>query len=120
MHFPHQLHLLDDGTAVDLQAAAIIVQSHAGDLADQNVGAPGRDLPQNQRIASVLPPADKEVEPALFYRRDHVGNVRRIVLEVAVERRDQPAGGRVDSRLHCGCLTEILLELDDLQLQVGV
>ena len=46
VHLAHQLDLLDDRGLVDLQAAAIIVQFHPGDLADQGIGTPGGDFAQ--------------------------------------------------------------------------
>ncbi|MNL59786.1 hypothetical protein D3C87_1835400 [compost metagenome] len=55
----------------------------------------------------------------LLDRLDHGGNIGRVVLQVAVERGDQPAGCRVDAGLHGGGLSEVLLQFDDLQLKIG-
>ncbi|MHC2456271.1 hypothetical protein ACVMIX_002912 [Rhizobium leguminosarum] len=89
------------------------MQLDAGDAADQVVGAPGGDLAQEQAVLAVLAPADQEVEFTPFQLGDHRRNVLRVVLEVAVHRRDQAALGRVDAGLHgCG-LTEVALQLDD-------
>ena len=42
-----------------------------------------------------------------------------VVLQIAVERRDQPALGLIDAGLHGRGLSEIALQRDDLQVEAG-
>ncbi|MCY1236618.1 hypothetical protein D9M72_492830 [compost metagenome] len=96
------------------------MQPDAGDLADQAIGAPGRDLPEQETILPVLSPADQQVELALLDRLDHFGNIGRIVLQVAVKRGDQAPGGSVDAGLHRCRLPEVLLQFDNLEIEARI
>ena len=117
MHAAHDPDLLQDVGAVDLQPAAIVVDLDAGDLADQPVGNPGGDEPQHQAVLAVLAPAAEQVELPLLQHGDHCRNIVGIVLQVAVQRHQQPAARRVDAGLQSGRLTEIALQLDDPEVE---
>src|SRR5690606_12144172 len=103
--------------AVRLERAAIVPDRDAGDLADDPVRDPGRDLPRDQPVLPLLPVPCHQVVPfpdALDQARDVAG----VVLEVAVHADDDVAAGVVESGLHGGCLAVVAGEAD--QAHAGV
>jgi hypothetical protein len=57
--------------------------------ADQPVGDARRDLAHHQRVLAVAAPALQQVQIALDQLIDHARDVRRVVLQIAVQGRDQ-------------------------------
>src|SRR5690606_14372272 len=97
--------------AVRLERAAIVPDRDAGDLADDPVRDPGRDLPRDQPVLPLLPVPCHQVVPfpdALDQARDVAG----VVLEVAVHADDDVAAGVVESGLHGGRLAVVAGEAD--------
>ncbi|EXI72634.1 MAG: hypothetical protein AW07_03079 [Candidatus Accumulibacter sp. SK-11] len=112
MHLTVQPNFLDDRGAVDLEAATVVVQANASDVADQSIGDARRDRSQPDVVLTVLPPADHQIEIAVQEAADQSGHVGGIVLQVPVECGDDVAAGRIDTRLHGGGLAEIALQTE--------
>ena len=65
---------------------------------------------------SLRQPQSRSSSP-LLQHGDHLRNVVGIVLQVAVQRRQQPAARHVDAGLQGGRLAEIALQLDDPEVE---
>ena len=63
-------------------------------------------------VLAVLAPAGADVE-ALVELREQLGDVGGIVLQVAIHRDDDLAGGEIEAGHHRGGLAEIAAEMDD-------
>ena len=96
VHLAVQLQRLDDLRAEDLQRAAVVVQTHAGRPGDQAVRHHRRQPPRDERVLPVLAPAADDVL-ALIDQIDHARQVSRIVLQIAVGGRDEPAARELES-----------------------
>ena len=111
MHLAIEPHLAQHVGAERFQAAAQVVEGQAGDAPDQPVGELRRQLAQPEAVLPLVAPAGDDVEvfrqQALHQARD----VARVVLQVAVHRDDDVAGGGVDAGLHRGGLAEVAREL---------
>ena len=112
VHLAIQAHILDRAGAEALQAAAIVLQMHAGHARDQPVGDPRRDLAQPQAVLPVLAPAGDQVEVLGQQPVSQSRDVDRIVLQVAVHGHDHAAARRVQTRLHRRGLLEVAHQFD--------
>src|SRR5690606_10814883 len=113
VHLAEQPHLLDDLGAVDLEAAAVIAQAHAGDARDQPIGDKRGQAAHQPLVLPVAAPAREQVQIALEQLLDHAGNVGRVVLQVAVQRGDKFAACGIYAGLHGRSLAEVAAQLDD-------
>ena len=104
--------------AVGLQGAAVVVQAHVGDLADQPVGGPARDAARQPRVLAVLAPAADHVV-AFVNLREQQGDFAGIVLQVAVHRADHVAGGGVEPGRERRGLPEIPPQPEDRRARVA-
>src|SRR5207253_3316520 len=86
VHAGTQLERLDHLRAVHLQRAAVVVEAHAGDDAEQPVGDRGWHVAREEAVLPPAPPAGHDVLPPR--ERQHRGNIVRVVLQIAVERDD--------------------------------
>ena len=98
MHLAVQLHAFHDFRAEHFERAAVVVQVHPGHGRNERVRHHRRQAAREERILAVLAPAAHDVGAALE-RLDHRRQVARIVLQIAVQRRDV-APARV---LEAGC-----------------
>ena len=62
VHLTIQPHFLDHRGAVDLEAATIVVQAYARDVANQSIGEVRWDRSQPDVVLPVLSPADDQIE----------------------------------------------------------
>ena len=113
VHLTEQVHSLDDRGPVDLEAAPVVVQLDPGDPGDESVGDARGDLAQDQGVLAVLAPPLEQVQVAGEEFIHQAGDVRRVVLEVAVQGGDQVPAGGVEARLHGGGLAEVAPQADD-------
>ena len=79
------------------EGAAHVLDRHARHLADQPVAREARQLADEQLVLALGPQAEHGVVPLGELLEQH-GDVRRVVLHVAVHRDDHVAGGPVDAR----------------------
>src|SRR5690606_24969239 len=100
-----------------LQRATVVLDRHAGDLADQPVRDPGRNLARYQPVLALVSPADDDVI-AVVQLGEKLADVRGIVLQVAVHRHDVFPSGEIDARGHRRRLPEVATELDDPEPRV--
>ncbi len=68
-------------------------------------------------VLAILAPAAEQIELLLLQHRDHLRDVVRIVLQVAIQRCQQPAARYIDAGLEGSRLTEIALQLDDAEIK---
>ena len=92
VHFPVKTHVRENLRSIPLQCAPVVAKRHAADPADQEVGQPGREHAGQPGVLPVLPPAADDVIP-LLELLDDSGNVARIVLQIGVERNNDPPPG---------------------------
>ena len=120
VHFTVEAHLLDNRRLVDFQRAAVVIDTHAGDLADQAICNARWNLTQEQVVLTVFTPASKQIEVALNQVVDHAWNIIRVILQVTVQGSDQVAAGFIDARLHgCG-LAEVTAQFDHTDMAAVV
>src|SRR5439155_154777 len=113
-----ELQPAHDVGAVGLQAAVHVVQPEAGDAAGDRVEDPG-ESPAPPRVAPVRLPARYQVE-TLVELRQQARDLRRVVLEVAVDRDDGVALRVGESDGERGRLAEIAAQADDLHVRLAV
>ena len=102
---------LDDFAAVGLEGRAEVVDRDLDQLLHHPVGHPGGELAQDGVVLAVLAPAADDVV-ALVQLGQELGNLGRVVLEVAVHGNDDLAPGLVETRLQGRRLAEVAAELD--------
>src|SRR4029077_11450697 len=98
---------------------AVVVELGAGDPADEAVGHPRRDLPEQQLVLAVLAPAADDVV-ALVHLGEEPGEVVGVVLLVAVHEDDDLAAGVAETGADRGGLAEVAAELDDPDPRVAL
>ena len=86
------------------------------DRRDQTVRNTGEELP-DRLVVALLPPAGQQVQVLFQELGHHARHVRRVVLQVSVEGRDDFSPGRVDARLHGRGLAEVALQPDDAHVR---
>jgi hypothetical protein len=118
VHLGVQRDLLDERAPVGLERAAIVLDRHAGDLADQPVGDLRGDLAGYQLVLAVEAPADHDVV-ALVDLGEEVLDVARVVLQVAVHGDEDPAARLLDAGGHGGGLAVVAAEVDDAHPRVA-
>ena len=91
VHFAVEPHRLDDLGAKYFQRTAIVVELDAGRERDDPVGNDRRQAAIEKRILPLPPPPGHDVGARVFGELDHAGNVRRVVLQVAVGGHDEAA-----------------------------
>jgi hypothetical protein len=94
------------GRAIRFQRAAVVANRNAGDLADQPVGDPRRDLARDELVLALHTPTGDEVV-VLLERVDEHRNVARIVLEVTVHRDEILTASVRHAGGHGGCLAGV-------------
>jgi len=83
VHLAVQPQRLDHLGPEDLERAPVIVQRHARGPRNDPVGDNRRQAPRDEGIFPVLPPPADNVVAGLDARH-HLGNVARVVLQVAI------------------------------------
>ena len=109
MQFAVEPHVGQHLPAVGLQGAAIVVQTHSSDPADQSVGDPGGDFPLDGSVLALMTPAAHQVV-ALPQRRQQHRNVGWIVLEVSIKAHDHLPLGHIEPGGHGGGLAVVLAQ----------
>ena len=112
VHLTEEGDLLDHLGAIDLEAAAVVVQGDPGDLSDQCIGHLGGQFAHDQRILALTAPALQEIQVACEQLLDHTRDVGRVVLQITVQGCDQLAAGCVEAGLHGRGLTEVAPQPD--------
>src|SRR5215813_15087722 len=114
MHLRIQRYLLDDGGAIGLERAAVVLDGHPGDLADQPVGNSGGDLTGDELVLALESPPDHDVIARLDGLEEH-RNIQRVVLQVTVHGHHNLTGGEFDPRRHGRGLATVTAELHHLE-----
>ena len=112
VHLAVQLQRLDDLGAEHFQRTPVVVQLDARREGDDGIGDHRREPAVQERVLPVLPPSCGDVG-ALLDQLDQGGQVRRVVLQIAVGRGNQRAAGVVESGRERCCLSKVAAEPDD-------
>jgi len=118
VHFAVEARVANDVGAVGLQRAAVIVQLHAGDAADEPVGGAG-DLGPEPGVLAVLAPAADDVVVALFEHVAEAADFLGRILAVAVQRHDDRCAGRPESGHQRSGLAVIAGQVDDAEARLA-
>src|SRR5581483_1117252 len=111
VQFAVKRYLLQDFAPVSLKGRSEIVNVHAAQLGHQPVRAARGNPSQPQVVDPLLPPAaDDVISFGNLFQED--GNVRRVMLQVAIHGDDVLAPGMVEPRRQTGGLTEVSPQLD--------
>ena len=113
MHFAIQMHPLKTLFAVDLEAAAGIVDAVLHDQPAQKI-RPARGEALEEGILAVLAPAADHIQLVLLHIFDHLGNIGGIVLQISIHGDDVVVLCRLYARVHRGCLPVVAAQLDEL------
>ena len=113
-----ELHPFHDLGPVGLEPAVHVVEPDAGDPARDGVEDLRRDPPR-ERVAPLRLPAGDEVVP-LVELGEEPRDLGRIVLQVAVDRHDDVAGGLAEAGVERGRLAEVPAQPDDADVVVSV
>ena len=89
-----------------------------GRAGDQFVGNFRRQLAIDERVLAVFTPAVNQIEAKLNLF-DHVWNIGRIVLQVAIHGDDDIVFGVINPGLHGSGLSVITTELHDNHMRIG-
>ena len=116
VHLPVEVHVLDHLAAVGLQGAAVVVQGHPGDFADQPVGDHGGQLAVDESVFAVFAPAAHHVE-ALIHAGQQQRDIRRIILQVGIQGDHNVSAGRMETGAHGGRLAKVAAEPDHPQVR---
>ena len=105
VHLAVQPEVLDDLTAVRLQRAAVVVEPNPGHFGNEPVGEHGGQAPADERVLPILPPPADDV--VVLRQREESGDVRGVVLQIAVQGHDDLATRVIESRRQRGRLSEV-------------
>ena len=108
MQLAIQPYAVDDGTAVGLERAAIVMQVHAGGARDDAVGDARGQLARKLCVLPVLAPATDHVHTGVgFQTRQQQRNIVRLVLQVGIQRHHIAPAHAIKARLQCAGLTVV-------------
>src|SRR5262245_53235427 len=116
MHTRSQLQRFDHAGSIDLQRAAVVMKSDAGHDAEQPIRHCRRQIPREEVVLPLPPPSRNDVLSAC--ERKHLGNIARIVLQVAIERDDELPASFGKSRRKSSSLPEVAGEANDRHMSV--
>ena len=112
VHLAVKPHALQHAAAVGLQRAAEIVRADAGEPGDQAVGEPRGNLARDQSVLAILSPARNDVVTGVDLV-EQPGNVRRVVLAVAVDGNEDLTARLVERGRQGRGLTAVTPQQDD-------
>ena len=101
--------------AIRFQAAAAVVDGHAGDPDDERIGEARRQDAQPVALPGGSAPAGDRLQIRRTQRVEEARNVGRIVLSVAVERDDDVAARLMEAGAERRRLAEVAVEIDNAQ-----
>ena len=117
VQFAVQPHLGEHLAAITFHAAVVVVQTDAGEPADQPVeDARGQHLVPGI-VAHLLPAADDVA--VSFHRGQEPRDLARVVLQVGVERHDQFAAGGAEAGAQRRRLAEIPAKANSSHARIG-
>ena len=118
VHLPVERDALKHLPAVGLQGTAVVVQMDAARVRDEAVRHAAQEVAPDRVVLPVLSPTRDQVV-SLAELGDHLADIRRVILQVAVHRDDDLPAGVGEAGLHGGRLAVIAPEMDGLQAWVG-
>ncbi len=117
VHLSVQLEVVRDLPADGFERATQIVDRKAGRPRDQRVGELGREFSAEPGVLSVASPAVHQVI-AFLQLGEQQGDVRRIILKVAVDRHNHVAHGVFQAGLHRRGLAVVAPEEDHADVRI--
>src|SRR5580692_8721670 len=112
MHLSVEPNSFNHMPLVSLERTTKIVQRNAGDERNQLIGQDARNIALDIIVLPIFAPAGNHII-ALVERLEHLGNIRRVILTIAIQWDNNLAARMIEPGHHGGSLTKIPLKMDD-------
>ncbi len=119
VHLAVEVEVLGHLQPEDFERAAVVVEVHARQPANEGIGNSAGDFAQQHSILPIAPPSRHYVPTARLQFVAHGQDVERVVLQIAVHRDDVLPPGSGNARRHGRGLPVVAVEDQQADVAVG-